>query len=84
MAHTLFLIQTTAAYRPHRDLWASVGIVPGSAILAAGLSTSGALLAWFRDELAHAERLRAEAEGVKCLRLAFSDCLAHRPRAAAA
>ncbi len=66
---TLFLIQTTKVYRPHRDLWASVGIAPGSAILAAGLSTSGALLTWFRDELAHAERQRAEAEGVNAFTL---------------
>ncbi|MCY4018065.1 MAG: FGGY-family carbohydrate kinase [Chloroflexi bacterium] len=66
---TLFLIQTTAAYRPHRNLWASVGIVPGSAILAAGLSTSGALLTWFRDELAHAERQRAEQEDVNAFAL---------------
>ena len=49
---TLFLIQTTAAYRPHRDLWASVHLQPGAAILAAGMSTSGALLRWFRDEFA--------------------------------
>ncbi|MDE2821006.1 MAG: FGGY-family carbohydrate kinase [Chloroflexota bacterium] len=66
---TLFLIQTTQVYRPHRDLWASVGIVPGGAILAAGLSTSGALLTWFRDELAHAERQRAEAEGANAFTL---------------
>ena len=66
---TLFLIQTTAAYRPHRDLWASVGIAPGSAILAAGLSTSGALLNWFRDELALAERQRAEAKGLAAFAL---------------
>ena len=49
---TLFLIQTTALYRPHRDLWASVHLKPGAAILAAGMATSGALLSWFRDELA--------------------------------
>ena len=60
---TLFLIQTTARYRPHRDLWASVHAAPGAAILAAGMSTSGALLAWFRDELAHEERLAAERSG---------------------
>ena len=60
---TLFLIQTTARYRPHRDLWASVHAAPGAAILAAGMSTSGALLAWFRDELAHEERLAAEESG---------------------
>lgn len=49
---TLFLIQTTAAYRPHRDLWASAHLQPGSAVLAAGMATSGALLRWFRDEFA--------------------------------
>ncbi len=60
---TLFLIQTTARYRPHRDLWASVHAAPGAAILAAGMSTSGALLTWFRDELAHEERHAAEESG---------------------
>ena len=60
---TLFLIQTTAEYRAHRDLWASVHLRPGAAILAAGLSTSGALLAWFRDELAAGERAQAEKSG---------------------
>lgn len=60
---TLFLIQTTAQYRPQRELWASVHATPGNAILAAGLSTSGALLAWFRDELAGDERAQADATG---------------------
>ncbi|MCY4063170.1 MAG: FGGY-family carbohydrate kinase [Chloroflexi bacterium] len=58
---TMFLIQTTAQYRPHRDLWASVHLRPGAAILAAGMSTSGALLSWFRDELAGDERAAAAA-----------------------
>ena len=57
---TLFLILTTASFRPHRDLWASVHLTPGAAILAAGLSTSGALLTWFRDQLA--PDLLAEAD----------------------
>lgn len=48
---TLFLIQTTARFKPHRDLWSSVHLGPGAAVLAAGMSTSGALLSWFRDEL---------------------------------
>ena len=56
---TLFLIQTTAEYRPQRDLWASVHLQPGAAILAAGMATSGALLRWFRDEFA-ADLLAAE------------------------
>ncbi len=60
---TMFLIQTTAQYRPHRDLWASVHLRPQAAILAAGMSTSGALLAWFRDELAGDERAAATASG---------------------
>ena len=58
---TLFLIQTTAKYRPHRDLWASAHLQPGAAILAAGMSTSGALLRWFRDEFA-AELLAGEEQ----------------------
>ena len=61
---TLFLIQTTRQYRPHRDLWASVHLRPGQAILAAGMSTSGALLSWFRDELAHEERQIEAQSGV--------------------
>lgn len=60
---TLFLIQTTAQYQAHRDLWASAHLQPGAAILAGGLSTSGALLAWFRDELAAEERVEAERTG---------------------
>ena len=60
---TLFLIQLTARYQPHRDLWASVGALPGEAILAAGMSTAGALLSWFRDELARDEKTRADASG---------------------
>ena len=57
---TLFLIQTTARFQPHRDLWASVHLQPGAAILAAGMSTSGALLSWFRDELGAEERAQAD------------------------
>jgi len=66
---TLFLIQTTAEYRPHRDLWASVHIMSGHAILAAGLSTSGALLTWFRDEFAHAERELESKTGMNAFAL---------------
>lgn len=66
---TLFLIQTTAKYRPHRDLWASVHLQPGAAILAAGMSTSGALLSWFRDELGADERATAEQTGANAYAL---------------
>jgi xylulokinase len=53
---TMFLIQALDTYRRHRSLWASVHCVPGQAALAAGMSTSGALLHWFRDEFGQVER----------------------------
>lgn len=66
---TMFLIQTTAEYRRHRDLWASVHITSGQAVLAAGMSTSGALLRWFRDEFGQPE-LNDEAEtGINAFQL---------------
>jgi len=41
---TMFLIQALDTYRRHPALWASVFCIPGQAALAAGMSTSGALL----------------------------------------
>lgn len=58
---TIFLIQALATYRRHPALWASVYCIPGQAALAGGMSTSGALLRWFRDEFGQAE-LAAERE----------------------
>lgn len=52
---TMFLIQALDTYRRHPDLWASVYCIPGQAALAAGMSTSGALIHWFRDELGQHE-----------------------------
>lgn len=74
---TMFLIQTTARYRPHRDLWASVHLTLGAAVLAAGMSTSGALLAWFRDELSGDERAKAGEMGQNAFALlsrSAADC----------
>ena len=79
---TMFLIQTTAQYRPHRDLWASVHLRPDAAILAAGMSTSGALLAWFRAELAGDERAMAVTTGEKAFTL-LADRAADSPAGAA-
>ncbi len=59
---TMFLIQAVAGYRRHRDLWASVYLQPGQAALAAGMSTSGALIRWFRDQFGQPEQ-EAEARG---------------------
>ena len=75
---TLFLIQITARHQPQRDLWASVGAMPGEAVLAAGMSTAGALLRWFRDELARDETLRAEAGGPNAF-ASLSDAAAQIP-----
>ena len=76
---TMFLIQTTSDYRPHRDLWASVHVAPGQAILAAGMSTSGALLAWFRDEFAHDERQQAAKSGTNAFALLAEKAAQTRP-----
>ena len=46
---TMFLVSVTDRVRPHPALWATTGISPGSRTLAAGMATSGALTAWFRD-----------------------------------
>lgn len=61
---TLFLIQALDTYRRHPDLWASVYCIPGLAALAAGMSTSGALLRWFRDEFGQIEREVEQRSGV--------------------
>jgi xylulokinase len=58
---TIFLIQALGAYRRHPALWASVYCIPGQSALAGGMSTSGALIHWFRDEFGQAE-LAAESE----------------------
>ena len=76
---TLFLIQTTAEYRAHRDLWASVHLMPGAAILAAGMSTSGALLAWFRDRAGREERAEAEKSGDNAFALLAARATETRP-----
>ncbi|NDJ60274.1 MAG: FGGY-family carbohydrate kinase, partial [Chloroflexi bacterium] len=52
---TMFLIQALDTYRKHPDLWASVYCIPGQAALAAGMSTSGALIRWFRDQFGQPE-----------------------------
>ena len=45
---TMFIIDVVAALRPHRSMWGTTGLVPGSRCLAAGMATSGALTGWLR------------------------------------
>jgi xylulokinase len=66
---TMFLIQALDTYRRHPSLWASVYCVPGQAALAAGMSTSGALIKWFRDEFGQAEREQERQSGVSAYQL---------------
>ncbi len=46
---TMFLVEVVTQPRPHRALWSTAGVFPGTYSLAAGMATSGALTAWLRD-----------------------------------
>ncbi|WP_028933068.1 FGGY-family carbohydrate kinase [Pseudonocardia spinosispora] len=48
---TMFLVQVSDTPRPHRGLWATRGVLPGSFTLAAGMATSGAITNWLRTLL---------------------------------
>lgn len=66
---TMFLIQAVAQYRRHPALWASVWLSAGQAALAAGMSTSGALIRWFRNELGQAEMDAERSTGMNAYQL---------------
>jgi xylulokinase len=60
---TLFLIAVTAGPLRDESLWSTTGVRDGSYCLAAGLATSGTLLAWLRDLTgASFDELAAEAD----------------------
>lgn len=59
---TLFFILATDAPRPDPLVWATANLTPGSYAIGAGMSTTGLLTRWFRDELAGDERA-AELSG---------------------
>lgn len=46
---TMFFVRAVESLCPSSALWGTVGVRPGSRTLAAGMATSGALGAWFRD-----------------------------------
>lgn len=46
---TMFLVRVVDDARPDGRLWLTRGIRPGTLTMAAGMATSGALAAWFRD-----------------------------------
>jgi len=46
---TMFLINTVPGKVTHPSLWGTVGALPGTRNLAAGMATSGAITGWLRD-----------------------------------
>lgn len=59
---TMFFILVTDRPVPDPRMWATAYCLPGLYDVAGGMSTSGALTRWFRDEFAQSE-LAAEAAG---------------------
>lgn len=46
---TMFMVEVVTSPRPHKGLWSTAGIFPGTYSLAGGMATSGALTAWLRN-----------------------------------
>ncbi|MGH3905253.1 MAG: FGGY-family carbohydrate kinase [Pseudonocardiaceae bacterium] len=46
---TMFLVHMVQKVRPHPGLWGTVGTLPGSYSVAAGMATSGAVTDWLRE-----------------------------------
>jgi xylulokinase len=59
---TVFMIRVTDGRVADRRLWAAPYVFPGTWCLEAGMSTSGALTRWFRDQLAP-DLVREETAG---------------------
>ncbi|MFC7017101.1 FGGY-family carbohydrate kinase [Streptomyces viridiviolaceus] len=62
---TMFLVHTVPKALTSPSLWSTIGALPGTRNLAAGMATSGAVTNWLRDLFAdgdHAELTRLAAE----------------------
>ncbi|HVL25955.1 MAG TPA: FGGY-family carbohydrate kinase [Thermomicrobiales bacterium] len=59
---TMFFLLVTDRPQPDPRFWSTGYVLPGVYDVAGGMSTTGALTRWFRDEFAADER-RAEADG---------------------
>ncbi|MFN8591556.1 MAG: FGGY-family carbohydrate kinase [Thermomicrobiales bacterium] len=59
---TMFIIHVTAEPVPDPRMWATVFCLPGRYTIDGGMSTTGALTRWFRDQFGQ-EELAAEATG---------------------
>lgn len=60
---TLFFIQICSSLPSSRDQWPTVYLEPSTYALAAGMSTTGALIRWVRDQLAPREAAAERAGG---------------------
>ncbi len=63
---TMFIVEAVDTLRPHRAMWGTTGLTPGSRCVAAGMSTSGALTGWLRALVGSPpfEQLMAEAAAI--------------------
>jgi xylulokinase len=63
---TMFFVQQVTAPQPHPMLWSTVGVLPGTSSMAAGMSTSGSLTGWVQRLTGDApfEQLVEEAAAV--------------------
>jgi xylulokinase len=73
---TMFLVEVQREVLIHPSLWSTVGVFAGTHTLAAGMATSGALTAWFRqitgnppyeDLLAEAQQVAPGSDGLVVL-----------------
>lgn len=75
---TMFFIQKSSKLVATEKLWSAVFLESGTYAVAAGMSTSGSLTRWFRDNLAPEERT-AEIEGGANAYSALAELAARSP-----
>lgn len=75
---TMFFIQVTDVPRPDERVWATGYVLPGTFDIAGGMSTTGALTRWFRDNFAGVE-MAAQAEGGQNAYAALASAAANIP-----
>lgn len=72
---TMFIVQVTANPVPDPRMWSTAYLLPGYFSIEGGMSTTGALTRWFRDNLGR-EELLAEAAGGPNAYAALADAAA--------
>lgn len=75
---TMFFILVTESSVPDVRVWSTGYVFPNSRNIAGGMSTTGALTRWFRDQLGHQE-MAAQADGGPNAYAALADLAADVP-----